>query len=281
VNVSERKSRHHRGKSIIETKLLITTNNKMMKYILIAVMIFSTFGIFSQDIEKEEVLLKNLKRMNYYKYEKPDYDSLAEVSALFGKLLFEYVSKDQSTLENKFENLTKEGLIIADSDDKEFRIYSWDTQTGGTMRIYENIFQYSDEKMVYSKQNPSETEGDPKSWYSKIYTLTSGKKIYYLGINHSDYSTSDKSTGIRFFSTQTGFNDTLKLIKTEEGLSNGAGIGYNFFSVVDRPERPLELIKYDPDNKTISIPIVKEEDGSVTDKYDVYRFNDDYFEVQK
>lgn len=253
----------------------------MIKYILIAALAFSAFEIFSQDTKKEEVLLGHLKRMNYFKYENPDYDSLAVVSALFGKLLFEYVSEDQSTLSNNFAEMVKGGLIIADSDDREFRIYSWDTQTGGTMRVYDNIFQYSDEKMVYSKQNPGEIEGDPKSWYSKIYTLISGRKKYYLGINHSDYSTSDKSTGIRFFSTQTGFNDSLKLIKTDDGLSNGAGIGYNFFSVVDRPERPLELIKYDPDNKTISIPVVKEEDGSVTDKFNVYKFNGEYFELQK
>jgi len=252
-----------------------------MKYLLMAVLVFSTFGIFSQDTKKEEVLLENLKRMNYFKYENPDYDSLAVVSALFGKLLYEYVSKDQSTLDNNFEELVKEGLIIADSDDKEFRIYSWDTQTGGTMRFYENIFQYRDEHQVYVKQRPSEIEGDPKSWYSKIYTFISGSKKYYLGINHSDYSTSDKSTGIRFFSTQTGFNDSLKLIKTDEGLSNGAGIGYNFFSVVDRPERPLELIKYDTQNKTIIIPVIKESDGSVTDKYDVYKFNGEYFELVK
>lgn len=253
----------------------------MIKYILIAALFFSAFGIFSQDTKKEEVLLGHLKRMNYFKYEKPDYDSLVNVSNLFGKQLFEYVSEDQSTLSSNFAELVKEGLIIADSEDKEFRIYSWDTQTGGTMRFYENIFQYRDEYLVYSIQKQSEIEGDPKSWYSKIYTLLSGRKKYYLGINHSDYSTSDKSTGIRFFSTQTGFNDSLKLIKTDEGLSNGAGISYNFFSVVDRPERPLELIKFDAGDKTVSIPIVKNEDGSVTDKYDVYKFNGEYFELQK
>lgn len=64
-------------------------------------------------------------------------------------------------------------------------------------------------------------------------------------------------------------------------MESDIGIGYDFFSVVDRTERPLELIKYDPETKTIRVPVVNEENGSVTDKFKEYKFTGKYFEEVK
>jgi hypothetical protein len=72
-------------------------------------------------------------------------------------------------------------------------------------------------------------------------------------------------------------NDTTKLIKTQKGLINEINVAYDVFSVVDRPERPIKLIKYDSDKKTIYIPVVYE-NGKVTNKFIVYQFNGQYFE---
>ena len=46
---------------------------------------------------------------------------------------------------------------------------------------------------------------------------------------------------------------------------------------MDKPERPVRLIKYDKIKKIIYIPIVLE-DGKVTDRYIQYKFNGSYFE---
>jgi len=46
---------------------------------------------------------------------------------------------------------------------------------------------------------------------------------------------------------------------------------------MDKPERPVHLIKYDKIKKIIYIPIVLE-DGKVTDRYIQYKFNGSYFE---
>ena len=70
---------------------------------------------------------------------------------------------------------------------------------------------------------------------------------------------------------------TLKLFKTKTDLLNEINVYFDFFSVVDRPERPLRLIKYDTDKKIIYIPIVFEK-GKVTDRYILYQFNGQYFE---
>ena len=51
--------------------------------------------------------------------------------------------------------------------------------------------------------------------------------------------------------------------------------------MVNRTERPLELIKYDPAAKIISVPVVNEENGSVTDKFKEYKFTGKYFEEVK
>jgi len=72
-------------------------------------------------------------------------------------------------------------------------------------------------------------------------------------------------------------NDTLKLFKTKTNLLNEIEVNFDFFSVVQRPERPLRLIKYDPDKKIIYIPIVLE-NGKVTDRYILYQFKGQYFE---
>ena len=72
-------------------------------------------------------------------------------------------------------------------------------------------------------------------------------------------------------------NENVKLFKTREGLTSGINVPFDFFTVVNRPERPLKLIKYDDTKKTLSIPIVYE-NGKVTNRFIVYKFNGKYFE---
>jgi hypothetical protein len=63
-------------------------------------------------------------------------------------------------------------------------------------------------------------------------------------------------------------------------LKNTLGFGFDFFSVVDRPDRPVQLIKYDGVKKTLTIPVVLE-DGKVTGRTIVYQFTGQYFERKK
>ena len=76
-------------------------------------------------------------------------------------------------------------------------------------------------------------------------------------------------------------DNRVKLIKTNEGLTNTLGFEYNFFSVVDRKERPLKLILYDAATRSIRLPVVIVDDkdplGRVTNKFITYRFNGAYF----
>src|SRR4030095_503947 len=68
-----------------------------------------------------------------------------------------------------------------------------------------------------------------------------------------------------------------KLFKTKRKKLNSINVEFDFFSVVDRPERPLELITYDDKQKIIYIPVVGDE-GQVTKKNILYQLKDRYFE---
>jgi hypothetical protein len=63
-------------------------------------------------------------------------------------------------------------------------------------------------------------------------------------------------------------------------MTGRISVEFDFFSVVDRPERPLKLIKFDKTKTIIYIPVVYE-DGKVTDKFIQYKFNGKYFEKYK
>ena len=72
-------------------------------------------------------------------------------------------------------------------------------------------------------------------------------------------------------------NDTVKLIRTPGGLTNSINVEFDFFKAPDNGEKPIHVIKYDTDKKIIYIPIVLE-DGRVTKRFILYKFNGKYFE---
>jgi hypothetical protein len=254
-----------------------------MKYTFFIILFLVSQLTFSQSFgEIENRLAGHLDKMNYYKYQNFNTDSVTIENESFKKLLVKYISEDPATLNMPFDTVVKSGLSIATSADGMFRIYSWDTQTGGTMRFYDNVYQYKTMNKVYYKLNEADPliEGDPRSWYSEIYTLEDGDKKYYLGVYNADYSTMEKAQGINFFSIEgTSLND-VKLAKTKEGLSSGLGTGYNFFSIPDNDERPFKIVKYDNNKKTITVPLFAD-NGSPTGKTTVYKFRNGYFEEIK
>ncbi len=213
----------------------------------------------------------------------PDkYDSLEKANGDFRKLLLKYTSQNPSTLTFAFKKLDNEGLSIATSADGLFRIYSWDTYTGGTMDNFDNVYQYKANGKVFSKTiKENEDESDPGYYYSTVYSVSNKGKTFYLGLRHGIYSTKDSYQGVKAFSIiSNSLNAKTKLIKTKNDLSNALGFEFDFFSVVNHLERPVMLIKFDAAAKTLSFPVVLES-GEVTEKNIVYRFTGQYFEQKK
>jgi hypothetical protein len=168
-----------------------------MKAILMTFCTFFLLAAFGQDQKAmEKALPGQFKKIGYwaeYKGNNPrQYDSLEIANKHFREVLLKYTSRYPSTISFGFKDLEKEGLTIATSADGMFRVYSWDTWTGGTMHYFDNVYQYKAAGKVYSKAiEDANNEGDPGYWYSAIYSLANGGKTYYLGVRHASYSTKE------------------------------------------------------------------------------------------
>lgn len=242
--------------------------------------------LYSQEITLDKIddeLYNSYKKIKAYRFDSDTiaWDALEIENKLFKDKIENYTSKYSSTLTYNFPLLKENNIHIVSSEDKLFRIYSWNTWQGGTMDDFQVIYQYKSDGKIYSK-NPNNF-GIPENdyyipFFSIIYTLKTNTKTYYLAVYNGSYSSKDVSQSIKVFSIENNqLNEEVKIIKTQSGLTNAIDVYFDFFSVVDRPERPLELIKYDSDKKIIYIPIVLE-NGKVTKRFITYKFNGEYFE---
>lgn len=245
---------------------------------------FSAYGQTDAGIEQELVgHIKNIQKWSAYG---SDFNEalLAKENAIFKAKLLNY-TKSVSTLKHKFSELDKY-LYLATSEDGKFRIYSWDTEGGGSMHFFETVYQFQDKDgNVYSKSSNLQ-EGDAGAFVSGIFDIDTQNGKVYLARFSSILSNKDAYQSINLFKIEgASLDDKIKLIKTKSGLTNTLGFGYDFFSVVDREERPIKLILYDKETKTIKIPVVivdKEfSSGRVIGKFINYKFDGTYFLKQK
>lgn len=258
-----------------------------MKKILIIISFFSTQLSFGQDINKIETKLsKAFFKIQYWKFYDngktvESYDSLEKANDQFEKLLLNLTSKNPQTLNYKFKSLIDSGLTISTSADGNFRIYNWDTWTGGTMHIYKNVYQYKASNKVFSKtlNNEKNNDGDPDCLYYEINQVTSNNKNFYLAFSSARLSSGLSYQNIKVFSIDSNkLNDNAKLIKTRTGIKNQLGYEVDLTSSANRDrEVPNFDIEYDKINKVISIPVILD-NNEVTNKKIRYKFNGTYFE---
>lgn len=265
-----------------------------MKTIRILLFLLLSSTVFGQvkscaEIEKELFDIASKVRVNREK----NLDSLDYYSLLFGNKMLQYIKGNPETLKHPFKSLVDGHFcFVTTSPDKALRIYSWDTELGGTMVQFSSIRQYQTNAGIFCDSsiqnlevddttdlNPDEDDSyDPGTFCSAIYRLKSVNKTYYLAIKNGIYSTKDSSQAVECYTIENDkLIDANNLIKTSKGMTNKIYVSFDFFTVVDRPERPLELIKFDEKKKIIYIPIVYE-NGKVTEKFITYKFNGIYFE---
>jgi hypothetical protein len=211
-------------------------------------------------------------------YIQADYDSLSFYSNMFEKEFTSFIKSNPKTLGYPFQKLIDSNFCgIKTSSDGNFRIYSWDTWTGGTMHIFKQVYQWKDKGKVFMKM-PSYEEGDAGSFCSKIFTVDINGKPHYLAVSNGIFSTKDAMQSISVYTIANAkLVDTVKLFKTKTKKLNSIDVEFDFFSVVDRPERPLELITYDNQKKIIYVPVVGDK-GQVTKKNILYQLKGGHFE---
>jgi hypothetical protein len=224
---------------------------------------------------QEEELTKLYAKMESFLH--ASYDSLIPYSEKFDKELTRFISDNPGTLNYPFKKFTDNNVCdVNTSSDGNFRIYTWDTQTGGTMHFYHEILQWNANGKVFTKITKYE-EGEAGSFCSAIYTAQVNNKPVYLAIKDGTYSTKDAMQAVTAFRINGNLLDSVKLFKTKTERLNTIAVYYDFFSVVDRPDRPLKLISYNDILKQLYIPLVGDKD-QVTKENLVYQLKDHYFE---
>jgi hypothetical protein len=202
-----------------------------------------------------------------------NHDSLDYYSDLFSEKLITYLKNNPSTIECKFQLFLDSIGSIVTTRDGLFRIYSWNTWTGGTMSKYKNLFQFKSNERVYLKEL-NYGEGDMGTYYSDVYSLKDGTETHILAIAGGSESS---KYGYEFLTLCSISDSTIfdndQIIITPTGLKSSMVIEYEYSKVNDR----LPLIRYDPDKETFYIPIFSD-DGAITDRSISYKFTDHYFE---
>jgi hypothetical protein len=207
----------------------------------------------------------------YIKFsESEDYESKQAQSDKFSEGFKKFISGNPETLSYDFKKL-KDKLYIITSEDKKLKFYVWDTGMGGTMISFDQMIQYSSNGKVKTIYN-----SDTPYFVSEIIRTSIRNQTYYLVISNGIFSNKDQAQAVQAFTIKNDkLIDTDKIFKTKTKMLNKIEAEFDFFSVVDRPERPLQLIKFEQ-NK-LYIPVVDEK-GTVSKKFLVYQLNSNCFE---
>lgn len=242
--------------------------------------VLSANGQTPEAIEKE--LLGHLADISRFGNYGGDYDEdkLSAANDSLRQKLMRY-GTHADVLAYGFKGLNDE-MYVATSKDGRLRIYSWDMQTGGTMRDFAAVFQFkgkSGKVITWAEKDEDESAG---SFYPEIFQISSRQGTVYLATSTFIGSTSMHGQSIKVIKINGDDLDlNAKLIRTAEGLTNSVGFGYDFFSVVDRTERPIKLFEFNEARKEFRFPVVIEDEktpqGRVTDRFITYRFNGRYF----
>lgn len=257
----------------------------MLLFILI-LLIASSVGMSQSVLKIEDELLTHLDKLekasNYGGTR--DQDVLCIENKTIRNLLVKY-GRRADVLAYEFPRL-KNKIRITTSKDYKLRSFSWDTQRGGSMHDYITVFQFRDGRgKVRSWGAPySEDISDygAGSFVHDIFQTDTLSGRLYLVVSTFIGSTSLASQSISTFRINgPKLDGSVKVLKTKAGITDSISFEYDFFSVVDRPERPIKLFIYDDKAKSFRFPVVIADDktpqGRVTDKFITYKFNGKYF----
>lgn len=250
---------------------------------LLSVFLFGSIVYCQTSAEIEKELLGYLDTMSKSGTYSGDYndEKLHSASASLKQKLVKYAAR-ADVLKYSFPKL-KETMFIATSKDGKFRIYSWDLESGGTMHDYDRVIQYTGANGKVKAWSDGEGEFDGGgAFYTDVYQTASARGPIYLLASTSRASSSLTGATLRAMRVVGNYLDTeAKVIKTASGMTSYVSFAYDFFSVVDRPERPIRLFKFNEAKKEFRFPIVIEDEetpqGRVTDRFITYRFNGRYF----
>lgn len=210
-----------------------------------------------------------------------DYNALERENKALHSLLIRFGSR-ADVLRHPFTK-AREKMFITTSKDGRLRAYSWDAETGGSMHDFFTVYQYLDNKdRAHASADGYDVEESGGAFVHDIFQLDTGPGRIYLPVTTFIGSTSLAGAAIYTYTIEgSKLNRSVKLIRTASGDAGSISFQYDFFSVVDRPERPIKLFRFDPVRKAFSFPVVIEDEktpqGRVTNRMITYRFNGSQF----
>lgn len=168
----------------------------------------------------------------------------------------------------------KAGLQVVTSEDRKLRFYSWYTNNGGTMGIFDSLVVYDPGKgkLRCEVLHPSEDSepGDAGSKYLSIDTIkiNDGRPVYLVQ-DASSYSSAFGARRIESYVITNGKLAKFPLFQTPKKTLDTIEhpwVGY----------KPGEVIELSPDKQTLRIPLIKTDAGDIskaTGKFLDYYFN--------
>lgn len=243
-------------------------------FIFLMVVLAGIFRGSAQNMQEKDVYFSDLYHQIDVLSQGNNWEEKSNVSNRFSDEFKQFIAEHTETMDHDFKNLSKD-IHIVTSEDKKLRIYSWDTQEGGTMKFFDRIIQYKTGDQVHT-YDVSPEEGDSGAFTIAIHRIEIQNRKYYLVVDYAIGSTKDHAQSVQAYTIHKDQLDTqVKIFKTSKELLNTILVYFDFFSVVDRKERPVQLIQYNPKKKSLYIPVVNEA-GTVSNSFLVYSVQGNY-----
>ena len=202
--------------------------------------------------------------------------------------LIDFLLKESNALNYDFPKLRKTDFIddIVTSDDGNLRFYYWDTGMGGTMIDWGDVCQFRYGKTIKTlngnvlnfeaNDESKEIDGDwnPGCAVSDIYTITTkdSKKIYLVK-TYIRESSGWGYRGITAVKIEDGSLKPANIFSVDGESTYAIGVEYSipdWFFRANVKQGWDWVISFNSATNTLYIP---EEDGSMTDRYTLYKFD--------
>lgn len=248
--------------------------------------------VYAQTAQEAETQIKAYtEQLQYWRYQYSPEDSGVDPNAstadsvlYYNKLLVNYIGdagKSLVTLKGKFVTGADDEIIVTTSDDGKMRVYSWDTETGDEMHIYDAVLQYeagggAKTKVLKDITAADDNKKSPGFLYPDIITVNGSRK-YYLLVYSGILSTKDAVKGVRAFVINNNEVEDANIFQTQEGMTNKIEYTYDYFSNYDyKKMAEKQVINFKKDK--LNIPLA--EAGKIDGKWNVYKWQGDKFVIE-
>lgn len=248
--------------------------NGIWKYMIVAMLLVA--GGASGQSAAEQQAKTYLDQIQYWRYQYSPEDSGVDPNAKaadsvlhFNRLLVNHLQQNPSLLRANFKTDGENAMTIATSDDKKVRLYSWDTETGDEMHIYDAIIQYeaggAKSKVLKDISLNKDNKQNPGALYPEIFMVDNGKK-YYLVVSSAIVSSKDAKKGVHVYTIE---NNELTEANIFPGGVNKVEYTYDYYSNYDYKDMKENKVIH-MDKGKLYVPVV--EGDKINDKWRVYRF---------